>query len=54
MPLKDIIHVVIFEPMHFLKDKMRRFFKKILHIMVELISYDENEVICPIIKHNFI
>ena len=54
MPSKDIIHVVNFEPIYFLKDKMRRFFKKILHIMVELIRYDENEVICSIMKHNFI
>jgi len=34
MPLKDII--VNFEPINFLKDKMRRFKKKILHLMVEV------------------
>jgi hypothetical protein len=52
MPSKDII--VKFEPINFLKDKMRRFKKKYPHLMVELIRYDENEVICSINKHHFI
>jgi hypothetical protein len=49
MPSKDII--INFEPIHFLKDKMSRFKN---NLMVELIRYDENDVICSIIKHNFI